>query len=80
MRVFGVHSAFHRKTVEDHRILGQSKPFTRRNRDLLGHQINARHRLRDRMLHLNAGVHLEKIELITVHIDQKFHRTGTAIR
>ena len=32
------------------------------DQDLLAHQIDVRHRLGDRVLHLNARVHLEEIE------------------
>ena len=52
--------------------------------DLRAHQIDARHRLGDRMLDLQAGVHLEEVErgAVAAPLDQELHgpRVGIACR
>jgi hypothetical protein len=45
--------------------------------DLLAHQVDAGHRLGDRMLDLQAGVHLDEVELAV--LEQELHRAGAAI-
>ncbi len=48
--------------------------------DLLGDQVDSRHRFGDRMLDLNACIHLQEIEGVALAIDQKFNGAGAAIR
>ena len=45
--------------------------------DLLAHQVDAGHRLGDRVLDLQAGVHLDEVELAV--LEQELHRAGAAI-
>ena len=45
--------------------------------DLLAHQVDAGHRLGDRMLDLQAGVHLDEVELAV--LEQELHGAGAAI-
>ena len=52
-------------------------PSARRNLPL--HEIDAGHRLGDRMLHLKARVHLEKVELAVI-VQQEFDRAGIRVR
>ncbi len=47
--------------------------------DLPFHEIDARHRLGDRMLHLQAGVHLEEIGLVVARLHDELDRAGTAV-
>ncbi len=49
-----------------------------RHAKLLADEINAGHLLGDRMLDLNAGIHLAEIEIAVV-IDQKFDRARVAV-
>ena len=48
--------------LEAHVLLAEAEGVSLGDQDLLAHQIDARHRLGDRVLHLNARVHLEEIE------------------
>src|SRR5439155_4003814 len=47
------------------------------NADLLAHQVDAGHGLGDRMLDLQAGIHLDEVELAV--LEQELHRAGAAI-
>ena len=49
-------------SAEAHVLLAEAEGVPLGDQDLLAHQIDARHRLGDRVLHLNARVHLEEIE------------------
>jgi hypothetical protein len=70
----GVYSALYRMAVEDNVFLIELKPLSRCNQNLFAHQVGVRHELGYRMLDLNAGVHLHKIEVVIL-IQQKLHRT-----
>jgi hypothetical protein len=52
-----------------------------RHLDLRAHQIDAGHRFGDRMLDLQAGVHLEEVErgAVAAPLDQELHRAGVRI-
>ena len=57
---------------------GVVKPFARGNANLRFNQIHAGDQLRDRMLHLNARIHLDEIDR-AVFIHQKFHGAGVGV-
>ena len=59
-------------------ILYEGQRFARRNRKLQLHDIQPRHHLRDRMLDLQACIHLQKVEL-TIRRGNEFHRPGVHI-
>src|SRR5439155_13579451 len=64
--VFCVDAALNRVAVRDQQSigvrLGQVETFTLREPDLPAHEIEAGHHLSNRMLNLQARVHLEKVE------------------
>ncbi len=43
------------------------------------HQVDAEHLLGDAVLHLQAGVHLQKVETVAVLVEDEFHRAGVAV-
>ena len=49
--------------LSDDVVLGERQRQARGHPDLLGDQVDARHHLGDRVLDLEAGVHLEEEEL-----------------
>ena len=51
---------------------------TRRNQDLMLHQVQPRHHFRYRMLHLNARVHFQKVE-IPLLIHQQLNRARARV-
>ena len=48
-----------------------------RQQDLAAHQVDAGHHLGDRVLDLNARVHLDEIERAAVDVDEKLDRAGS---
>ncbi|ENN85990.1 hypothetical protein RHSP_16060 [Rhizobium freirei PRF 81] len=61
--VFGIDAAFDGVAMEMHFILRHRKTAAGGDTDLLVHKVDAGNGFRDRMLHLQAGVHFDKIEL-----------------
>ena len=59
-------------------LLGEGELLARRNADLLLDQVNAGHHLSHRMLHLDAGVHLNEVE-VPVLVQYKLNGAGTVI-
>ena len=53
-------------------FLCQAQRLARGHQDLLLHQVHSREHLRHRVFDLDAGVHLDKVEVVPV--DQKLHR------
>ena len=70
VRVFRIDAAFdgpaRRGAAAD---CAQRAALARRDRDLLGDEVEAGHHLGHRMLHLDARVHLEEVELVAVDVD-----------
>ena len=60
--IFRVQARLDGMSAEAHVLLAEAEGVPLGDQDLLAHQIDARHRLGDRVLHLNARVHLEEIE------------------
>ena len=54
------------------------QPLAERDPQLPLHEIDARHHLRDRMLDLQARVHLEEVEL-AVLVEQELDRAGVGV-
>ena len=48
-------------------VAARREPLASGNADLLADEVDAEDRLRDRMLDLKPGVHLQKIEVLTGH-------------
>ena len=63
-RILGVHPCFNRVSERLDILRGERQRLTGRNADLLCDQIEPRHHLRDRVLDLQAGVHLQEEELV----------------
>jgi len=78
LRVFGVNTALNRRSGEAHICLFHLQAFARRDANLLAHQIHARDQLGDRVLDLEARVHLQKIE-VALGIDEKLDRPDTVV-
>ena len=57
--------------------LGHAERRAGGDADLLAHQVDAGHRLGDRMLDLQAGVHLDEVELAV--LEQELHGAGAAV-
>src|SRR5690606_27821808 len=62
-RVLSRNSGLNRMTLKVNVFLRNRKLLTRRNPNLPLNQIQARNRLRDRMLDLNSRVHFQEIEM-----------------
>ena len=58
-------------------VLPERERVARRDPDLLLDQVDAGHHLRDRMLHLDAGVHLDEVELAI--LQQELDRAGVLV-
>ncbi len=78
-RVLGVDAALDGGAGEPHVFLTEAEALALGDPDLLLDQVDAADRLGDRMLDLDAGVHLQKIELAAVGIDQEFDGAGAAV-
>ena len=76
--IFGVDPAFDRVPAEFDGPDHVRQFFARREANLRFHQVHAGHHFRDRMLHLNARVHFDEVELARV-IAQKLHGAGARI-
>ena len=76
--IFGIDAALHRMAIHLQVLLFERKrkPFC--NPDLLPHQVHSHHSFRDRVLHLQAGVHLQEIKIELV-IHDEFNRSGTFV-
>src|SRR5579885_2994935 len=59
-------------------LLAEAQRLARGDADLLPHQVEAGHQLRDRVLHLNARVHLDKVEGVVL-IDQELAGAGVLV-
>ncbi|SKU05381.1 Uncharacterised protein [Mycobacteroides abscessus subsp. abscessus] len=67
-------------TAQHDLLLGQWEPFTRGDKDLPLHQVDAGHHLGYRMLHLEPGIHLhEVVRLGCIAIEDEFDRAGAEI-
>ena len=58
--------------------LGERELFARRHADHQFHQVQARDAFRHRVLHLQAGVHLQEIEVLVL-ADDKLHRARALV-
>ncbi len=76
-RVFGINPAFNRVTAYAHLLLADRERQSGGNPQLLFNQVNAGDHFRHRMLHLNAGIHFDKVKLAL--LIEKFEGTGAAI-
>ena len=61
------------------RRCAKRSPLARGDGDLLGDEVDAGDHLGHRMLHLDARIHLEEVELVARDIDQELHRARAAI-
>ena len=77
-RVLRVDAAFDGVTAHDEVLLLEGDRLTRRDAKLLADEVNAGDLLGDRMLDLNAGVHLAEIE-VAVLVNEKLDGARTAV-
>src|SRR5690606_38524255 len=76
-RVLGVDAALDGVAVEHHVLLADAQLVAGGDAQLLGHQVDAGDHLGDRMLHLDAGVHLDEVEAAV--LVQELERAGAAV-
>jgi hypothetical protein len=61
------------------RVQVDARRLAGRYPDLLGDQVHAVHRLGDRVLDLQPGVHLEEVEPAADRVEQELHRPRAAV-
>ena len=76
--ILRIDTAFDRDPLHLDIILGHPQPFTARKTNLLLDQVDSSHHLGNRMLNLDAGIHLDEVE-VEVPVDDKLHRAGIGI-
>ena len=77
-RVFGADAAFDGVPALVEVFLLETQRFAVGHADLFLHQVHAHHFFRDGVLHLQAGVHFQKVE-VAVFVHQKFNGAGPAV-
>src|SRR5438874_13646996 len=77
-RVFGVDATFDRTAPLDDVLLFKPQRLPGGDTNLLPDQVDAGDQLRDRVLDLDAGVHLDEIELV-VRVEQEFAGAGAVV-
>ncbi len=77
-RVFGIDAGLDGPAAQLHLRLRDGQLFICCNADHLLDQVDAGDQLGDRMLHLQAGIHLQEIEA-AVRADDELHRAGTVV-
>ena len=77
-RILGVDPALDRMAAEHDVLLRDGQPLPGGDEDLLPHEVEPRDHLRDRVLHLDPGVHLEEV-VRAVGGEEPLHGAGRAI-
>ena len=77
-RVLARDAAFDRPSARRDGFLSERKPLARGDAQLPLHEIDARHELGDRVLDLDARVHLEEVER-SLRVEQELARAGVDI-
>ena len=60
-------------------FLAQAQWMALGDSDLFGHEVQTRKCLSDRMLHLDASVHLEEIKFIAFAVYKEFNGAGATV-
>ena len=76
--ILGIDAAFDRMSVPHDVALSESEALSRRDADLLLHDVDAGDHLGDRVLDLHAGVHLDEEELVVLVQELEGSRTAVA--
>ena len=76
--ILGVDAALDRVAGERHVALLERQPLARRDPDLLLDDVDAGDELGDRVLDLDARVHLEEVEVALV-VEQELERAGVGV-
>ena len=76
--VLGVDPALDRVAGEAHVLLAERERLAGGDQHLLAHEVEAGHELGDRVLDLDAGVHLEE-EVVPVAVEEALDRPGPAV-
>src|SRR5207248_485263 len=71
-RILGIDAALDRPATPGHVLLPKGERRALRDLELRADEIEARHHLGDRMLHLQARVHLEEV-VVALAIDEELH-------
>ncbi len=79
LTVLSVDPALDRVSVDSDAVLTYPQPLTLGDRELFRDEIEPCDRFRNRMLDLDACVHLEKIELLSHPVHEKFDGAGASI-
>ena len=77
-RIFSINATFDGMTLLSNLLLVHPEGMTFGDKNLLFNQIKSRHHFRYRMLHLDTGVHFEKIK-IQLRVNQKLNGAGTLV-
>ncbi len=77
-RVLGIEARFDGPAVEAHVRLREAERLAGRHPDHALDEVDAGDKLGDRMLHLQAGVHFEEIE-VAAGVDDELHRSGRIV-
>ena len=77
-RVFGINPQFDGMPLRVDLVLCKGQRLTLGNAELHFNDVDAGYHLGDRVLHLNSGVHLKKIE-ITAGRQKEFNSAGIAV-
>ncbi len=78
VHVLGVHPHLDRRPAVDDVLLLERQLLPRRHADLLADQVYAGHQFRHRVLDLDAGVHLDEVELV-VAVHEELARPGRVV-
>src|SRR5690606_24219063 len=77
-RIFRIETNLDGMAVQPDSVLGNAERLALRHLNLQGDEIEAGDFLRNRVLHLETGVHLKEIES-TLGVEQELDRTGATI-
>ena len=77
-RILRVQTCFDRVAAPGDLCLGSRHRLALRNAQLPFDQIDAGNEFRDRMLHLQAGIHFHEVEILSI-VHQKFHGARTNV-
>ncbi len=78
VRILGIHTAFQRMSAELYVGLSEGELLPRGHAKLQLHQVQAGDHLGDRVLHLQPGVHLQKVE-VPVGVHQELDCAGVGV-
>ena len=78
-RILGRHARLDRRSPDLDVLLGERQRLATGDVNLAVDQVDSRHELRDAVLDLQAGIHLQEVELLRLRIEEELGRAGAAI-